>query len=91
MRKGIGCRVGNGQSFYIENEPSLPLENEPYVLTDCRAIRGQKVSFLISIDNNSWDTDLVQGIFDCRDINIILSTPLDKEFNDSWYWRHEKL
>ncbi|XP_074378086.1 uncharacterized protein LOC141719606 [Apium graveolens] len=48
------------------------------------------VSSLISPDQNTWDTDLVVDIFNSRDSNIILSTPIDKEVDDSWYWRREK-
>lgn len=40
---------------------------------------------------NSWDVELVADIFEHRDVNIILSILIDREVNDSWYWRKEKL
>lgn len=90
IKRGIGCRVGNGQSINIEFDPWLPVENDLYIHTNSEAIHGQKVSSLISMESNSWDIDLVEDIFDSRDANIILSIPIDKEVNDSWYWRREK-
>lgn len=48
------------------------------------------ISFLLDSDGN-WDVDLVTDIFDCRDVNIILSTPLNNEFHDSWYWIRDKM
>lgn len=41
--------------------------------------------------DNSWDVELVGDIFEHRDANIILSIPIDRGVNDSWYWRKEKL
>lgn len=43
------------------------------------------------MDSNSRDIDLVHDMFDRRDANINLFIPLDKDVEDSWYWRHEKL
>lgn len=88
--KGVGCRVGNGSSISICSDPWLPDETNPYISTQSAAITEQMVSSLISPDQNDWDTDLVMDIFNSRDSSIILSTPIDKEVDDSWYWRKEK-
>lgn len=80
IKKGAGCRVGNGDSINIELDPWLPVESDPY----------QKVSSLFSMENYSWDIDLVEDVFDSRDASIILSIPIDKEVDDSWYWGNDK-
>lgn len=90
IKKGIGCRVGNGNSINIESDPWLPVDNDPFIHTDSESIRGQKVSSLFSMEDNSWDTELVEDIFGSRDASIILSIPVDKEVEDSWYWRNDK-
>ncbi|XP_074342410.1 uncharacterized protein LOC141679955 [Apium graveolens] len=91
MKKGIGCRVGNGNSINIELDHWLPVANDPFIHMRSKSIHGQKVSSLFSMENNSWDIDLVKDIFDSRDASIILSIPVDKEVDDSWYWRNNKL
>ena len=91
IKQGIGCRVGNGNSINILEDPWLPVETDAHVHTRNPALQGQFVTSLISLDSNSWDTDLVMDIFDSRDANIILSIPLNNEVNDSWYWRREKM
>lgn len=35
--------------------------------------------------------DLIMDVFDKRDADIILNTPLNSAVEDSWYWRREKL
>lgn len=90
IRKGIGCRVGNGMSINIKDDPWLPEIDDATIQTKSDAIRNQKVSSLISMADNSWDTDLILDVFNSRDANIILSIPMDKEVNDSWYWRYGK-
>lgn len=45
----------------------------------------------MSLVHNNWDTDLILDMLDNRDINIILSIPVDKEVENSWYWRRDKL
>lgn len=91
IKKGVGCRVGNCDSINIELDPWLPVESDPYIHTRSESIQGQKVSSLFNITDNSWDVDVIEDIFDHRDVNIILSIPVDKGVNDSWYWRKEKL
>ncbi|XP_074349748.1 uncharacterized protein LOC141689374 [Apium graveolens] len=48
------------------------------------------VSSLLDTDGN-WDVDLIKDVFDERDVNIILTIPLNKAAQGSWYWRQEKM
>lgn len=59
IKKGIDCRIGNGQSVNIVEDPWLPLEGHAYVHTRNDSIYGQKVSSLMNPDSNTWDTNLI--------------------------------
>lgn len=50
IKQGIGCRVGNGQTISIIEDPWLPMESDTYVHTDNPALHGQKVSSLLGSD-----------------------------------------
>lgn len=91
IKAGVGCRAGNGSSINILTDPWLPSVSQAYVQSDNMALVDQKVSSLMSMDSNSWDLDILYDLFNVDEISTILSIPLDKNVDDSWYWRHEKL
>lgn len=45
----------------------------------------------MSMNSDQWDDDLVNDIFIERDANLILSIPMQRIQEDSWYWRGEKM
>lgn len=90
LKSGLACRVGNGSTIDIEDAPWLPCESDPYVHTKHEALRGNKVSALMTGNHGSWDIDLVKDIFIERDVNLILSVPVQAMDNDSWFWRKDK-
>lgn len=90
IKQGVGCRVGNGTSINIVEDPWLPLESDPYVHSNNPAIVNQKVSSLFDNTRN-WDIDLINDIFDRREADLILTIPVNSSLEDSWYWRREKL
>ncbi|XP_074363041.1 uncharacterized protein LOC141703396 [Apium graveolens] len=55
------------------------------------AIKGQPVSSLMITDQKEWDVELLNDIFEDRDVNLILSIPIGRVEFDSWYWNKEKL
>ena len=81
----------NGRSISILEDPWLPLNEDAYIHTNNATLQGRNVSSLISITDNTWDTDLVLDMFDTREASIILSVPLNTEVEDTWFWRKEKL
>lgn len=81
MKQGLGCRVGNGQTIKILEDPWLPVEHDPYIYTRSESLQDQKVSSLIGVTSNCWNADLV----DNRDAIIILTIPLNSDVKDSWY------
>lgn len=90
LRQGVGFKVGSGESINIIEDPWLPCEHDPNVHTRHPALQGQRVSSLKGSDNN-WDIDLLRDIFEIRDVQLILTIPLNNENEDTWYWRKEKM
>lgn len=88
--KGLGCRVGNGTSVPILNNPWLPDTINPYVNSASEALEGQMVLALMVTNEQRWDIDLIQDLFDSRDANLIMAIPLHSNEDDRWYWRKEK-
>lgn len=91
LKAGLGCRVGNGESINILQEPWLPCDRDPYIQTENEVLKGSKVSSLMSMDHDSWDTDLIHDIFNTRDANLILTIPFRRTEADSWFWRNDKM
>lgn len=91
IKRGVLCRVGNGNAVNILNVPWLPVETDPYIHTANVALQNQKVNSLMITGEKIWDEDLIRDVFDDRDANIILNIPLNEEVKDNWYWRNDKL
>ncbi|XP_074342844.1 uncharacterized protein LOC141680548 [Apium graveolens] len=54
----MGCRVGDGRSISIVNDPWLPSSDNPHVETSSEAIQNQTVSSLMLSGVRRWDEDL---------------------------------
>lgn len=91
LKQGVSCRIGNGRSVNVLEEPWLPCSQDPYIQTRNEALNHQKVSSLMLVQETGWDRDLILDMFNDRDASMILSIPLNTEEEDSWFWRHEKL
>lgn len=91
LKEGASKIIGNGLTIDIMNDPWLPCELDLYITTVHDAIKGQKVSCLMSMTDDSWDVDVVRDIFNDRDANLILSIPLRRTEDDVWFWRKERL
>lgn len=91
LKKGSGCRVGNGQTINILEDPWLPVEDNAYIHTRSETLQGHVVSSLMESTHIRWEEDLILDVFERRDANIILSIPLNNDGKDSWYQRREKL
>lgn len=46
---------------------------------------------LLMTGENRWNEDLIYNMFEERDVNLILSTPVNQRENDIWYWKKEKM
>lgn len=72
IKQGIACRVGNGESISILNDPWFSDVNNPYINSVNEALQGQK----LLTGENRWDVDLLDDIFVARDVNLMLYIPL---------------
>lgn len=90
LKRGMARRIGDGNNVKVLAEPWLPNEDDPYVHTVNEALEGVMVSSLMVETGDQWDIDLINDIFVARDVNLILSIPLQPTASDSWYWRKEK-
>lgn len=86
----MACRVGQGNTISVFNEPWLPDTNDPYIHTSSAQVGNVNVSSLMSMSENDWDRDIVMDIFEERDAHLILSIPVNKN-EDTWYWKFDKL
>lgn len=91
LKKGLSCRVGNGASITILEDPWLPDNDNPFIQTNQIGLRDKTISSLMVTGENRWDVDLLNDMFEERDIDLILSIPLRDNDSDSWYWKKEKL
>ncbi|XP_017217507.1 uncharacterized protein LOC108195085 [Daucus carota subsp. sativus] len=90
LKQGMACRLGTGDLISITEDPWLPDVENPFIQTIHPAIQNAKVSSVMVSGENKWDEDLLEDIFDERDINLILSIPLQNNSPDSWYWKYAK-
>nr|XP_017221408.1 PREDICTED: uncharacterized protein LOC108198150 [Daucus carota subsp. sativus] len=91
LKKDTDRRVGSGNSVDVLQDPWLPCVDDPYIHTIQEALVGKKVSSLMETDQSRWNMELISDIFIERDANLILSIPLQRSMEDSWYWRREKM
>nr|GMD78194.1 hypothetical retrotransposon [Ipomoea batatas] len=76
-----------------ERIPSTRYSSSQYVLL---TEGGQNMSLMRKLwrvskrDNGlRWNVELIRDLFDPMDVNQIMKTPVNREMEDGWYWRHE--
>lgn len=52
LKHGLGCRVGNGATINILEDPWLPLVHEAYIKINHPVLHGQMVTSLLSDNGN---------------------------------------
>ncbi|XP_074327368.1 uncharacterized protein LOC141665288 [Apium graveolens] len=90
LKQGAVRRVGKGTEIDIVKDHWLPV-HEPYIQIVYEALQGKTVDSLMSLDHPGWDIDLIHDIFEDRDIQLILSIPLNTTEVDTWFWNKEKM
>lgn len=91
LKSGMACRVGSGKTISILKDPWLLSMENSYVQTNHEALTDRTVDSLMCTESTQWDVDLINDIFTKRDANLILSIPLQRTQDDSWYWKEEKM
>lgn len=77
-------------STSIIKDPWLPDDDIPYIQSNNEVVKDKMVSSLMIMSEIQWNKDLLNDIFEARDVNLILSIPLRNNDTDLWYWRKEK-
>uniref|UniRef100_A0A803PQ37 Glycosyltransferase n=1 Tax=Cannabis sativa TaxID=3483 RepID=A0A803PQ37_CANSA len=85
LKKGGAIRVGSGANVSILNDPWLSDGSDPYVHTVSVSLVDKKVSQLMSMEHDQWDMDILYDIFEERDINLIVSIPIQVAEADTWW------
>ncbi|KAL6555626.1 hypothetical protein OROHE_007298 [Orobanche hederae] len=83
----LGRRIGNGDTTKIFTDPWLLTADSPYVSTipSLQYLEAKVSDFMEP--NSTWNEDLVKEVFDYKDANLILNTPISPEYDNTWYWR----
>ncbi|KAL8117164.1 hypothetical protein AgCh_015174 [Apium graveolens] len=81
-------KIGDGRSTRVWHIPWLPSsENGCLTTTPHANIRDIVVQNLMGADLRSWDMDILNDLFNERDIDLIEQIPIPIHSRpDSWYW-----
>lgn len=62
--------MGSGEKIRVLEDPWLP-DKHPWVTSVHESLRDIKVARLKHVGTNEWDLDLLEDLFNARDINLI--------------------
>lgn len=88
VKAGARRKIGDGKDTRVWNVPWLPDVQDGYVRTGRSDWMSDiKVHNLMSMDEKSWDIDVLTDILCTRDVELIKTIPIPHvERQDSWYW-----
>lgn len=87
LKAGSRKRVGNGLTTKVWGDPWLLDADNPWLTTDMPVqLTDAKVANLMTIGGQTWDSEVVNDLFNQRDARQILATPICPDYCDSWYW-----
>lgn len=90
VKRGTRWMIATGDNIDICDQPWLADEVNPYVTSESQAFAHNKVSALMCDNERSWDVDIIKDLFNERDQQCILNTPLSSRLaEDTAYWRWE--
>ncbi|KAM6593387.1 hypothetical protein CsatA_001090 [Cannabis sativa] len=90
IRDGARPRIGPGSSTEVLNTPWLLFEANPCVVSNHPALVNCKVSQLMQPGSRQWDLELIEDLFDSRDVELIKQVPLSVNLgSDSWFWNKD--
>ncbi|XP_060969572.1 uncharacterized protein LOC133036829 [Cannabis sativa] len=90
VKMGARWRIGSGTSISVLNQPWLPSKDNSYVTSSHEALRHCSIFNLLQDRNMCWDEEVLEDLFELRDIDLIRNIPLPlTPTMDSWYWAFE--
>lgn len=92
IRRGLGWRVGDGVSISVWNDPWLPNNTSPFVLTPLADyLRDARVENLLNVEKSGWDLELLEDLFVHDDVALIKSVPIaEHQQEDKLIWMEEE-
>ncbi|XP_060972464.1 uncharacterized mitochondrial protein AtMg00310-like [Cannabis sativa] len=76
VKQGARRVIANGTAVSILHDPWLPNDSNPFVLSTNPGLVDQYVSSLMITGERSWDVELLNDMFEERDVNLIRSIQL---------------
>lgn len=90
VKSGVRWSVGAGRSIDILHQPWLMDDSNPYVKSTMQVLEDNKVESLMQVDNRAWDVEVVEDLFNDRDMQCILQVPLSPNRDeDRLFWKEE--
>lgn len=88
VKAGARRQIGNGEQTFVWAVPWLPDPDNGFISTGVHSnLHRARVSNLLVPGEKRWDVEVLQDIFETRDIDLIQRIPLPLEDrNDSWFW-----
>ncbi|XP_074370415.1 uncharacterized protein LOC141711691 [Apium graveolens] len=88
IQQGCRRRIGDGESTNIWKMPWLPCRHNGYLVTTMPSeLEHVKIGNLMADSKDRWDEEILQDMFEDRDIELIKSIPVSKHVKqDSWFW-----
>uniref|UniRef100_A0A7N2MU32 Reverse transcriptase domain-containing protein n=1 Tax=Quercus lobata TaxID=97700 RepID=A0A7N2MU32_QUELO len=92
IQRGATWRVGNGEKINIWQQRWLPRKHPPYLpICPIQDFENSSVSCLIDQSTRQWKADLVDGLFNEEDAELVKSIPLSQgEAEDVLFWPYTK-
>ncbi|XP_063941746.1 uncharacterized protein LOC135149877 [Daucus carota subsp. sativus] len=90
LRAGARWMVGAGTNISIANQPWLQDEENPYITSSSPSFENNTVASLMTLNDRSWDVEIIRDLFNVRDQQCILRTPIrNSQSEDTIYWCKE--
>lgn len=87
---GARWNLGSGKEIKVWGQPWLKEEVNPCVTSECQGLEHATVASLMYTDRRQWDIDIIQDLFNSRDQQSILNTPIpDEGEEDCFFWDKE--
>ena len=92
IQRGARWRVGNGEKINIWQQRWLPRKHPPCLsIYPIQDFENSTVSCLIDQSTRQWRADLVDGLFNEEDVELVKSVPLSHvEAEDVLFWLYTK-
>ncbi|XP_060964920.1 uncharacterized protein LOC133033866 [Cannabis sativa] len=86
IKDGSRRRIGHGSSTEVLNTPWLLSEANPCVVSTHPALTNCRVSQLMKPDSRQLDMEIIDDLFDSRDVELIKQVPLSVNLgDDTWF------